>query len=66
MANANTLPKSLHTVTVLVAMARLIRAQRPQYTAEDAVYQAMYQMGYSAESDHYGLVAQAVKKLNRI
>ena len=66
MANPNAIPKSLHTVTVLVAMARIIRAQRPQYTVQDAVYQALHQLDYAPEKDCYGLAEQAIKRLSKI
>lgn len=59
-------PKSLHTVTVLVAMSRLILDAKPHYTAYDAVYAAMSALGYPAEADHYSLAQQAFKKLNKV
>ena len=58
-------PKSLHTVTVIVAMARLILDAKPHYTPYDAVYAALSALGYPSESDHYGLALQALKKLNK-
>ena len=58
-------PKSLHTVTVLVTMAKLIQETRPHYIKEDAVYKALDVLGYPTESDHYGLALQALKKLNK-
>lgn len=59
-------PKSLHTVTVLVAMARLILDAKPHYTPFDAVYAALSTLGYPAESDHYSLAQQAFKKLSKV
>ena len=58
-------PKSLHTVTVLVAMSRLILDSKPHYTVADTVYKALETLGYPAESDNYGLALQALKKLNK-
>lgn len=58
-------PKSLHTVTVLIAMAKLIQETRTHYTSEDAVYKALDTLGYSSTDDHYGLALQALKKLNK-
>ena len=59
-------PKSLHTVTVLVAMARLILDNKPHYTPYDAVYAAIQSLGYAAEADHYSLAQQAFKKLLKV
>jgi hypothetical protein len=59
------LPKSLHTVTVLVAVAKLIQDTKLGYSAFDAVYQALVVLGYSSEEDHYSLALQALKKLNK-
>jgi len=58
-------PKSLHTVTVLVTLAKLIKETRPHYTSEDAVYKALDTLGYASTADHYGLALQALKKLNK-
>lgn len=59
------LPMSLHTVSVLVAVAKLIQDTKPDHSAFDAVYQALVVLGYSSESDHYSLALQALKKLNK-
>ena len=59
-------PKSLHTVTVLITMAKLIQETRPHYTKEDAVYKALETLGYTSTADHYGLALQALKKLNKV
>lgn len=59
-------PKSLHTVTVLVAMARLILDARPYYTPYDAVYASLSALGYPSESDYYSLAQQAFKKLSKV
>ena len=59
-------PKSLHTVTVLVTMAKLIQDAKPYYTPYDAVYAAVSALGYPAEADHYSLAQQAFKKLSKV
>ena len=61
----DTLPKSLHTVTVLVAVARLFLAQAPHYNAFGAVHAALQSLGYTEEQDTYSLTQQAIKKLNK-
>jgi hypothetical protein len=56
-----TLPKSLHTVTVLVNVAkRYVECER--YSPADAVDRALTDLGYSdeASSDPYGLGAKAL------
>lgn len=59
------IPKSLHTVTVLVAVARLLRERNPDCNWNDAVYYARVSLGYADSPDLYGLCAQAVAKLNK-
>ena len=74
------LPKSLHTVTMLVRVARLhlpktpfaggnsFHDTRPFSRAERcamAVEQALETLGLSDMPDAYGLAAQAVKQLNK-
>lgn len=66
MANPNTLPKSLHTVTVLVTMARMILESGQETTNAGAVLAASLMLGYTESMDTYGLRDAAVKKLNRI
>jgi hypothetical protein len=51
------LPKSLHTVTVLVNVARVLRA--PTETAESAVSRALIVLGYADTPDAYGLADKA-------
>lgn len=58
-------PKSLHTVTVLVVMARMVRAARPAFTVEQCIQTALEQLGYTVEQDIYKLTEQALKKLNK-
>lgn len=53
-----TIPKSLHTVTVLVAVARLDMAARNS-DAHSAVHEALHVLGYANSPDIYGLAAKA-------
>lgn len=53
-----TIPKSLHTVTVLVAVAREIRAYR-ENTDSDAVTDALAILGYADSPDTYQLADKA-------
>lgn len=59
------LPKSLHTVTVIVAIARKLAALgcRPQYG--DYVADAVAVLGYVGAPDAYGLADRARKVLAR-
>lgn len=66
MANPNTLPKSLHTVTVLVTMARMLQNSGEYPTAYGALCRAADLLGYTVAMDTYGLLQQALKKMNRI
>lgn len=66
MANPNVMAKSLHTVTVLVTVAQLVQAQGQCPTAQAAVLKAVELLGYDVAQDLHGLIAQAVKKMNRI
>lgn len=58
-------PKSLHTVTTLVAVAKLIKANAPTLDNAKAVEQALNVLGYNIEFDEYKLTEQALKKLNK-
>jgi hypothetical protein len=66
------LAKSLHTVTVLVRVAKLYRSSRDWSaggTAQEAnayaVSQALEALGLADMPDDYGLAAQAIKQLNK-
>lgn len=61
-----TLPKSLHTVTAIVAVARYYRASNDGITHEYAVFAAIAILGYSVEKDQdpYGLADKAIAILN--
>ena len=68
-------PKSLHTVTVLVVMAEQILkaaefkssigATLSLISVSDAVYKALDSLGYPSNADFYGLADMAIKKLNK-
>lgn len=55
------LPKSLHTVTVLVRMARVIHGHT--LGAEKAVDNVLEALGYTDAADSYGLRAAAIAQL---
>ena len=58
------LAKSLHTVTVLVRVARDIQNRAP--IADDtAITLALGLLGLADMPDDYGLAAQAIKQLNK-
>jgi hypothetical protein len=61
------IPKSLHTVTVLVMLARrLMQSSQQPRSADAAVDMALSILGYDADTvDTYGLKAQAVAKLGK-
>jgi hypothetical protein len=57
-----TLPKSLHTVTVLVNVARrYVEVER--YPANEAIEKALEDLGYGGAPDPYGLASAALKAL---
>lgn len=56
------IPKSLHTVRVLVVMARLIHRNRT-ISHRTAVHEAAGALGYSVLDDPYSLTEKAVKQL---
>ena len=64
----NTLPKSLHTVTVLVNVARECMAHR-EYSDRpgdhDAVADALAILGYTGAPDAYGLADKARAVLSK-
>jgi hypothetical protein len=63
MSNANVLPKSLHTVTVLMQIARA-RAQQTGCQPHEAVQYALKLLfGALLPSDPYGLAVTAARKL---
>lgn len=58
------IPKSLHTVTVLVTVAKLIQASTP-YSNAGAVNAALVLLGYDPATDTYELATKATKQLNK-
>lgn len=60
------LAKSLHTVTVLVRVAKEFQnRQFPPLHPESAVGKALLVLGLADQNDDYGLIAAAVKQLNK-
>ena len=61
------LAKSLHTVTVLVRVAKALHERRtnPRDTTGHALALALDILGLSGMPDTYGLVAAAIKQLNK-
>lgn len=57
--------KSLHTVTVLVRVARLLLKRDLAFSNVEAVNGALQVLGLADMPDEYGLAAQAVKQLNK-
>ena len=65
-----TIPKSLHTVTVLVNVGRRMDCGAapkadPALRAADAIHAAIGVIGYSTVPDDYGLVPKAIAALTR-
>ena len=59
------LAKSLHTVTVLVSVARHLKSQSTFMTWEYAVEVALTILGYGVAPDPYHLKLAALKQLER-
>ncbi len=62
-ANAKPVPKSLHTVTVILQVARLRIQQDPDLLPTDAIRLATVTLGLAEREDPYGLAAAALKQL---
>ena len=62
---AKPLAKSLHTVTVLVRVARLLLKQNLACSHVDALIEALDALGLADSPDTYGLIDQALKQLNK-
>lgn len=58
------LPKSLHTITAIVRVARFIMAEG-RHTAAEAVGDAVNVLGYDNAADPDGLAAKALAQLNK-
>jgi hypothetical protein len=52
--------KSLHTITVLVQVARLIGRHEPEFTPQGCVNAAMRELGLANRPDPYGLADRAL------
>ncbi len=63
MSNPNLIPKSLHTVTVLVTLARMF--MRQGQTSARALDNAILELGYNPDQDGYKLIDQAFRKLTK-
>lgn len=59
------IPKSLHTVTVLVALTKHLHSAKPDFPIETCLFKALDILGYINAPDIHGLVAQAMKKLTK-
>lgn len=64
------IPKSLHTVTVLVQVTRHLYDTREQWTDNDlsidqCLLRAIDILGYTGADDVHGLTLQALKKLSK-
>ena len=60
------IPKSLHTVTTLVNVARFLRDQQPNVSVESAAYRALEIVGYDAGTDDpHHIIFMVCKKLNK-
>lgn len=59
------LPKSLHTVTVLVNVARAVADLDGTMTCDDALSAARAILGYADSPDTYGLADKARAVLNK-
>lgn len=59
------LAKSLHTVTVLVRVARDIQSRKPELSSFGAVYAALDILGLGDLDDDHALAMQAIKQLRK-
>ena len=60
------LPKSLHTVTVLVNVARLVAdTARNPMSYEEAISDALMALGYADCTDTHNLVGAALKAMSK-
>lgn len=60
---SKTLAKSLHTVTAIVQVARLLKSVHVTYDNAEAVACALIVLGYEGASDPYDLAARALASL---
>ena len=64
-SNGKPLAKSLHTVTVLVRVARDIQSRNPALSSFGAVHAALELLGLGDMPDDYALATQAAKQLRK-
>lgn len=60
-----TLAKSLHTVSVLVAVARKLATIHDNLSPRSLIDEALAVLGYDGADDPHGLAAKAVAQLQR-
>ena len=60
------IPKSLHTVTVLVNMARVLSSVYRMSTDAQLINLAAIELGYEGTDDIYDLKGQALKKFSKL
>jgi hypothetical protein len=60
------IPKSLHTVTAIVAVAQRIGTYESFYSNTALIQLAVDVLGYNEAMDIYDLKGQALKKLNKL
>ena len=60
------LAKSLHTVTVLVRVARDIQSRQPELSSFGAVFAALDLLGLGELPDDYALASQAAKQIRKL
>ncbi len=65
MSKTNDLPKSLHTITAIVRVARFLIAQELNAMPDGAVDRAVAILGYDLAVDPHGLAAKALAQLAR-
>ncbi len=59
------IPKSLHTITVLARVARLVKPQHPNASDEQLIAIAAIELGYVDAADPYMLKFKALKALQQ-
>ena len=59
------IPKSLHTVTVLVAMAKYMKASVPGGSDTYYLHLALATLNYGFVDDKHPLILQALKKMGK-
>lgn len=60
MTNTKPIPKSLHTITVFINVAKLLRTHNPKMTKKAAIRAAVRNLGYALARDPYDLASKAL------